>query len=406
MLTQTVAGLASTQSVKRMGARQQQWLAATQRRLKSTKHMLDSLKGIKMTSQDDVAYDMLSELRAAEIKDSAPFRWIIVFSCFLCKSSSVQFSKFQLFLKDEYLQMCAAYCTMILSPPLILGVYVGVGTSSGGQQDFSVSTIFTSLVIIALLSSPLVQLFQVLPSLGAAHGCFGRLNTFLQLEEKTDFRDFDGGNNAALNEKTDASNSEAPVVSLQDVSLGWNETDAPVLKNINLEVKKGAKIAIVGPVGSGKTLLLKGLIGEVYKSHGRLSLSPATSLSYCSQKPWLENMSAKKNLTQYGNEAYDSEFYRQLASDCMLDDITQLPTFSSGAIGTGGVMLSGGQRQRLALARALSTKSGLLIIDDGFSALDRKTRRHVSEMLFSRTLNPVNADRTIIYSTHDGMFCP
>lgn len=291
---------------------------------------------------------------------------------------------------------------MILSPPLILGVYVGVGTSGGGHQDFSISTIFTSLVIIALLSTPLVHLFQVLPSLGAAHGCFGRLNTFLQLEEKTDFREFGDGNSAPFTERTAARNPEAPIVSLRDVSLGWNAGNAPVLTNINLEVKRGAKIAIVGPVGAGKTLLLKGIIGEVYKTHGRVSLSPTTSLAYCSQKPWLENMSAKRNLTQYGNESYGSEFYRQLASDCMLDDVVQLPTFASGAIGTGGVMLSGGQRQRLALARALSTKSGLLIIDDGFSALDRKTRRHVSEMLLNRTLNPANTDRTVIYSTHDG----
>ncbi|ERT02739.1 hypothetical protein HMPREF1624_01041 [Sporothrix schenckii ATCC 58251] len=368
-----IAGLASTQSVKQMGARQQQWLAATQNRLKSTKHMLDSLKGIKMTSQDDVAYDMLNKLRAAEIKDSAPFRWIIIISCFL------------------------SYCTMILSPPLILGVYVGVGTSGGGHQDFSISTIFTSLVIIALLSSPLVQLFQVLPSLGAAHGCFGRLNTFLQLKEKTDFRDFRNGHNGPFAEKTAISSADAPIVSLQDVSLAWNESDTPVLTNINLEVQKGSKTAIVGPVGSGKTLLLKGIIGEVYKTHGVLSLSPTTSLAYCSQKPWLENMSAKRNLTQYGSETFNSDFYREIASNCMLDDIIQLPTFTSGAIGTGGVMLSGGQRQRLALARALSTKSSLLIIDDGFSALDRKTRRHVSEMLLSHA----NSDRTIIYSTHD-----
>jgi hypothetical protein len=74
-----------------MGARQQQWLAATQRRLKSTKHMLDSLKGIKMTSQDGVAYDMLNNLRTAEIQDSAPFRWIVVLSCFLCKFSIKDF---------------------------------------------------------------------------------------------------------------------------------------------------------------------------------------------------------------------------------------------------------------------------------------------------------------------------
>ncbi|CAK7221455.1 hypothetical protein SEUCBS140593_004574 [Sporothrix eucalyptigena] len=264
-----VAGVASTQCVKKMGPRQQQWLAATQRRLKSTKHMLDSLKGIKMTSQDDVAYDMLHRLRMDEIEDSAPFRWIIVVSCFLY------------------------------------------------------------------------------------------------------------------------------------VSLSWSANGAPLLTNVNLEVKKGAKVAIVGPVGSGKTLLLKGIIGEVYKTHGRVSLPSCISMSYCSQKPWLENLSARRNLTQYGNEAYNSEFYRQLAEDCMLDDLIQLPTFSSGAIGTGGVQLSGGQRQRLALARALSTRSDLLIIDDGFSALDRNTRRHISEMLFSRTLNPASADKTIIFSTHD-----
>ncbi|CAK7201918.1 hypothetical protein SEUCBS139899_004634 [Sporothrix eucalyptigena] len=372
-----VAGVASTQCVKKMGPRQQQWLAATQRRLKSTKHMLDSLKGIKMTSQDDVAYDMLHRLRMDEIEDSAPFRWIIVVSCFL------------------------SYCTICLAPPLVLGIYVGVGTTGARQDNFDVSTIFTSLVIITLLASPLFQVFQLLPFVGASYGCFSRLDEFLRLEEKDDFRDFSGTNGCLSVDKVMPSSPHAPVLSLQDVSLSWSANGAPLLTNVNLEVKKGAKVAIVGPVGSGKTLLLKGIIGEVYKTHGRVSLPSCISMSYCSQKPWLENLSARRNLTQYGNEAYNSEFYRQLAEDCMLDDLIQLPTFSSGAIGTGGVQLSGGQRQRLALARALSTRSDLLIIDDGFSALDRNTRRHISEMLFSRTLNPASADKTIIFSTHD-----
>ncbi|CAK7208856.1 hypothetical protein SCUCBS95973_000253 [Sporothrix curviconia] len=359
-----LAGMASSRSVKKMGPRQQQWLAATQRRLKSTKHMLDSLKGIKMTSQDDVAYEMLEKLRMDEIADSGPFRWIVIISCFLC-------------------------------------VYAGVGTAGSNSKDFNVSTIFTSLVIIALLSAPLVSFFQILPFVGAGHGCFSRIHAFLELEEKIDSRDFSGGGKGPVFDKAVTRHLGDPIVMLQNVSLGWDAGHEPILTGVNLTVKKGAKIAIIGPVGSGKTLLLKGIIGEAHQAHGQISLPPVVSLAYCSQKPWLENISARRNLTQYGNERYDSEFYRQLAADCMLDDLIELPTFSSGDIGTSGVRLSGGQRQRLALARALSTKSDILVIDDGFSALDRKTKRHISEMLFSRTLNPANAERTVIFSTHD-----
>lgn len=70
-----------------MGASQQKWLTATQKRLKRTKQMLDSLKGIKMTSQGSVAYQTLTELRMLEIKDSSSFRWFIIISCFLCMFS-------------------------------------------------------------------------------------------------------------------------------------------------------------------------------------------------------------------------------------------------------------------------------------------------------------------------------
>ncbi|KAB5547143.1 canalicular multispecific organic anion transporter 1 [Coniochaeta sp. 2T2.1] len=357
-----VSGVGSSQIVKKTGVSQQKWLAATQKRLKRTKQMLDSIKAIKMTSQDSAAYETLDELRKTEIAKSSSFRWIIVFSCFL------------------------SYTTLTLSPPLVLGVYVG----TSGSDSFSVSKVFTSLVIIALLSSPLVQLFQVLPGLGAAYGCFQRLHEFLLLEEKTDYR-------AALVSETDGSSD--PVLSLRDVSLGWKQDDAPILTNLNLDVKKGSKIAIIGSVGTGKTLLLKGLIGEAHKTHGQIALAPSTTVAYCSQNPWLENVSAQQNLTQYGNELKDSEFQRQLAADCMLDDIMQLPTFTSVSIGSGGVTLSGGQRQRLALARALSTKSDILILDDVFSALDRRTRWHVATTLMKRSAT--TAGRTVIYTTHD-----
>lgn len=80
------------QIMKKAGSSQQRWLAATQKRLKRTKQMLDSLKGIKMTSQDSVAYQTLTRLRLREIKESSSFRWIILMTGFLCKSSCLRTS--------------------------------------------------------------------------------------------------------------------------------------------------------------------------------------------------------------------------------------------------------------------------------------------------------------------------
>lgn len=216
------------------------------------------------------------------------------------------------------------------------------GTSSSGY-DFSVSKIFTSLVIVTLLSAPLVRLFQVVPQVGGAYGCFQRLHNFLSLEDKIDYRE------VMHTEKSGSVGtvSRTDIMSLRDLSLAWNDKGSPILRNINLRIPRSAKIAIIGGVGTGKTLFLKGLIGEAYKTHGQLLLAPSTSIAYCSQAAWLENVSAKQNMTQNGKEPSESDFYRQIASDCGLDDLVGLPTFNVGSIGSGGVKLSGGQRQRL-----------------------------------------------------------
>ncbi|POS71828.1 canalicular multispecific organic anion transporter 1 [Diaporthe helianthi] len=309
------SGLLSLQIIKKTGGSQQKWLAATQKRLKVTKQVLDNLKGVKMTSQDHVAYRALADHRASEINDSASFRWFMLLSNFL------------------------SYCPMTLSPPLLFGVHVATARSG---YDFSVSKVFTSLVIVTLLSAPLVRLFQVVPQLGGAQGCFHRLHQFLLLEERNEYRE-----TMSADEKS--GEEDAPIMSLRDVCFGWDAESSPVLKHISLHIKRGTRVAIIGSVGTGKTLFLKGLIGEAHKTHGKIMVAPSTTTAYCSQTAWLENVSAQQNLTQYGREPSNSEFYRGLTSDCALEDIVQLPTFASESIGSGGVKLSGGQRQRLQL---------------------------------------------------------
>lgn len=358
-----------------------------------------------MASQDTVAYRALTNHRAQEIKDSASFRWFMLISNFLCKLMGIRSHYLTTFADNT---SSTAYCPLTLSPPLLFGVYVA--TASNGY-DFSVSKVFTSLVIVTLLSAPLVRLFQVVPQLGGAQGCFHRLHKFLLLEERDDYRE-----TMKADEKYGADDTQ--IISLRDVSFGWDSESSPVLKNISLRIKRGTRVAITGSVGTGKSLFLRGLIGEAHKIHGQVVVSPSITIAYCSQTPWLENVTAQQNLTHYGWEPNNSEFCKSLMSECALEDVVKLPTFASESVGSGGVKLSGGQRQRLvslqvfslkkillipiqALARALSTKSDILILDDVFSALDQRTKQHIAQSLLGQPSS--NTERTIIYTTHDGM---
>lgn len=88
-----VSGLGSLYIMKKAGGSQQKWLAATQRRLKRTKQMLDNLKGIKLASQDSAAYESLNQLRMQEIEDSSSFRWIMLITNFLCKFHSQRWER-------------------------------------------------------------------------------------------------------------------------------------------------------------------------------------------------------------------------------------------------------------------------------------------------------------------------
>lgn len=235
----------------------------------------------------------------------------------------------------------------MLSPPLVLAVYVG---TAGSNPNFSVSKIFTALTIISLLSSPLVYLFQVLPTLGAAHGCFGRVQQYLRRRERPEAdssqlpEDTHQDTTASLGGPVDEPTDKV-VLSLRNVSLGWTP-DRPLLSGVDLDVHRGERIAILGPVGSGKSLFLKGLIQEAHQFSGTLKKTSSTRLAYCGQRPWLENLSAYQNITQYTSETAKLEGITGIIQDC---DLGGFAGFEAGAetVGSNGVGLSGGQRQRL-----------------------------------------------------------
>jgi ABC-type bacteriocin/lantibiotic exporter with double-glycine peptidase domain len=244
----------------------------------------------------------------------------------------------------------------MLSPVLVFATFIAVSKRDG--SEFDISRLFTSLILISLLASPLIQLFQMLPSIGAAIGCLERIQTYLDIEERSDFRHFQPSRETLLDESIDEKdaqiseivegqaqdNKQDVVLSMNGASFSWTPTSQPVLKNIDISVHRGEHVAIVGQVGSGKSLLLNAILGEAVQSEGSTTIS-TPEIGYCSQTPWLENVNGATTVSRHGYN--DEAWLKSVIWACALEDVEGLREFSEGNIGTGGAGLSGGQRQRL-----------------------------------------------------------
>lgn len=172
----------------------------------------------------------------------------------------------------------------------------------------------------------------------------------------------------------------------------FNYAELQILKNINLEVKKGQMLALVGPSGTGKTTLVD-LIPRFYDpKKGRILIdgidikdvtlkSLRRQVGIVTQETILFNDTIKANIA-YGNpEASDKEVEEAAAQAYAHDFIRKLPLGYNTVIGDRGAKLSGGERQRIAIARALLKNPSILLLDEATSQLDSEAERIVQEAL-------------------------
>ena len=182
---------------------------------------------------------------------------------------------------------------------------------------------------------------------------------------------------------TGTTNEVTPGTSIliKDVDLGFDNTTA-YLKNLNLEVKQGELIAIVGEVGSGKSSLLSAILGEMYKlNNGTFNVNGSSA--YVSQQAWIQNATVKDNIL-FGKE-YDEKIYNEIIqASCLATDLNIMPASDLTEIGEKGINLSGGQKQRISLARSLYSNSDIYFLDDPLSAVDS----HVGKDLFDNVIGP------------------
>ena len=179
----------------------------------------------------------------------------------------------------------------------------------------------------------------------------------------------------------------------EDVRFGYAGSNALALKGIDLDIKPGETVALVGGSGGGKTTLAN-LIPRFYPvTEGRILLDgvPIESLkleSLRQQIAWVSQQVMLFNDTIANNVAYGSrrgaseeEVRAALEAAYLTDFVASLPQGINTMIGDNGIRLSGGQRQRLSIARALLKNAPILVLDEATSALDNESERFVQAAL-------------------------
>ncbi|KAF9983598.1 hypothetical protein BGZ75_004919 [Mortierella antarctica] len=204
--------------------------------------------------------------------------------------------------------------------------------------------------------------------------------------------DTDSSSSSLLAKKDGASANEIDQQLPVDQGSQGVET-APFLRNINLKIPRGSLVAVVGPVGSGKSSLLQAIVGNMKKCRGQVVRG--TTISYAPQTPWIQNTSVRDNIL-FGTAFDQDRYWRIVKACCLEEDLESLPAGDLTEIGERGINLSGGQKTRLSLARSIYFDAGTVIMDDPLSAVDAQVGKQLWEDCILGELK----DRTRVIATH------
>ncbi len=246
-----------------------------------------------------------------------------------------------------------------------------------------------------LVTWPLRRIGQIISEMGMTSVAIDRIHSILDTKEE----DYTGIKNE--NEKLDGN------IVFDNVHFRYTEEGKDILKGISFEVKKGFRVGLVGPTGSGKTSVVNLLMRFFEYNQGSILLDGKELNTYDKnfirsrigvvlQKPFLFSHSMKDNIS-YGEENAGIEKVVAAAKDASMHGIitTEFPEGYDTIIGEKGVNLSGGQKQRTTLARTIITEPDILILDDSTSAVDTETEHQLKQALKRRV-----KDKTTFIVTH------
>ncbi|KAK9131039.1 hypothetical protein Sjap_011526 [Stephania japonica] len=354
-----ICGLLNVPFAKLIQNCQLQFMIGQDERLRATSEVLNNMKVIKLQSWEEKFKNLIDSFREVE------FKWL------------------------SKAQILKSYGTALYwMSPTVISAVVFIGCILTRSAPLNASTIFTVLATLRSMSEPVRMIPEALSMIIQVKVSLDRLNTFLLDDELKD-------QNMLKSQSSDTSSTS---IRIDCGYFSWNQDRAEqTLEAIDLEVRTGEKVAICGPVGSGKSSLLHAILGEIPKISG--SVSVYGSIAYVSQTSWIQSGTVRDNIL-YG-KPMEKIRYKKAINACALDkDIDSFDHGDLTEIGQRGLNLSGGQKQRIQLARAVYNDADIYLLDDPFSAVDA----HTAAILFNDCVMDALQNKTVILVTHQVEF--
>ena len=259
--------------------------------------------------------------------------------------------------------------------------------------EISQGALIACIILSGRTLSPLVQASQLLTRINTALASFKKVDSIMNTEARDEILDESMGVIV-----------ETGNLNIKDLSFGFDETE--ILKNITFDLTSGEKLGLVGNLGSGKSSLIRNMIGYHLPKLGMVKIDgydinniPSESLreniGYCPQNIQLFSGTIYENISSSKNDASEEDVVEAAKLSNAHGFISQLPGGYNYVLKENGANLSGGQRQSISLARALIKKPKILVLDEPTSSMDADTEKLVVENIYNLDYSP-----TIIIASH------
>ncbi|CAN0562585.1 unnamed protein product [Rangifer tarandus platyrhynchus] len=330
--------------------------ALTDNRISTMSEVISGIKTIKMNAWEKSFIDLISTLRRKEISK-------------ILKSSYLRGMNLASFFAVSKIMIFVTFITNDLLDNRITA-----------SQVFVVVTLFEALRFSSTLYFPMA-----VEKVSEAVVSIQRIENFLLLDEIPQL-------NLQL-----PSDGET-IVDMNDFTASWHKaSETPTLQDLFFTARPGELLAVVGPVGAGKSSLLRAVLGELPPSQGKVCVHGR--IAYVSQQPWVFSGTVRSNIL-FGKK-YKKDRYEEVIKACALgEDLQLLEDGDQTVIGERGTPLSEGQKARVSLARAVYQDADIYLLDDPFSAVDVEVSRHLFEQCICQALR----EKITILVTHQWQY--
>ncbi|XP_048151742.1 ATP-binding cassette sub-family C member 4 isoform X3 [Corvus hawaiiensis] len=318
--------------------------ALTDVRIRTMNEVISGMKIIKMYAWEKSFAELVNGLRRKEI-------------AMVMKSSYLRGLNLASFFVASKITVFMTFMAYVLLGNIISARRVFVAVSLYGAVRLTVTLFFPAAV--ERVSESVISI--------------RRIKNFLMLDEVLHFKPQLHGSNENI------------ILHVQDLTCYWDKSsETPALQQISFTVRRGELLAVIGPVGAGKSSLLSAMLGELPTDKGLINVTGR--IAYVSQQPWVFSGTVRSNILF--DKEYEKEKYEKVLKVCALKkDLELLANGDLTVIGDRGATLSGGQKARVNLARAVYQDADIYLLDDPLSAVDAEVGRHLFEKCICQALH-------------------